>query len=227
MISLSGDGAEFSLPMSTKKYRAVLFDFDGVLGKTMEDNYKAWFSSFAPFGIRIQREEYFLMEGAPPKKVAEIFLKRNRLGLESVDDIVHSKEKHYLQNKSFSLYEGAEKLIENLKGCGLQLGLVTGASRERLMGTGVGQFLNKFDALVTGDQVVHGKPDPEPYLLGARKLKVKPSECIVIENAPLGIESAKKAGMYCIAICSTLGREHLGLADQIIISIDELRVLLN
>jgi len=209
-----------------KKYEAILFDFDGVLGKTMEDNYKAWAHSLAPYGIQFEREEYFLMEGAPPKKVAETFLKKNHLGLESVDDIVRIKEAHYLENRSFSLYEGVEKLVTSLKVNGLKLGLVTGAGRQRLMNTGITPFLNQFDVLVTGDQVVHGKPSPEPYLLGAQKLNVTPSQCLVVENAPLGIESAKKAGMHCVAICSTLGREHLRLADEILNTIGELPSLM-
>lgn len=209
-----------------KKYKAVLFDFDGVLGKTMEDNYKAWAHSLAPHGIQIGREEYFLMEGAPPKKVAETFLKINNLGLESVDDIVRLKEKHYLENRSFSLYDGAQELIKSLKVKGLHLGLVTGASRQRLMGTGINVFLNQFDVLITGDQVSNGKPSPEPYLLCAQKLSATPSECLVVENAPMGIESAKKSGMFCVAICSTLGKEHLGQADEILKTIGELSSLL-
>lgn len=209
-----------------KNYEVILFDFDGVLGKTMEDNYKAWAHSLAPYGIQVEREEYFLMEGAPPKKVAETFLKKNHLSLESVGDIVRLKEAHYLENRSFSLYEGVEELVTNLKINGLKLGLVTGAGRQRLMNTGITPFLNQFDVLVTGDQVVHGKPSPEPYLLGAQKLNVTPSQCLVVENAPLGIESAKKAGMYCVAICSTLGREHLRLADEILNTIGELPSLM-
>ena len=210
-----------------KKYEAILFDFDGVLGKTMEDNYKAWVHSLTPYGIQVEREEYFLMEGAPPKKVAEIFLKKNHLGLESVGDIVQIKEAHYLENRSFSLYKGVEELVTSLKVNGLKLGLVTGAGRQRLMNTGITPFLNQFDVLVTGDQVVHGKPSPEPYLLGAQKLNITPSHCLVVENAPLGIESAKKAGMYCVAICSTLGREHLRLADEILNTISELPSLMS
>jgi len=210
-----------------KKYEAILFDFDGVLGKTMEDNYKAWVHSLTPYGIQVEREEYFLMEGAPPKKVAEIFLKKNHLGLESVGDIVQIKEAHYLENRSFSLYKGVEELVTSLKVNGLKLGLVTGAGRQRLMNTGITPFLNQFDVLVTGDQVVHGKPSPEPYLLGAQKLNMTPSQCLVVENAPLGIESAKKAGMYCVAICSTLGREHLRLADEILNTISELPSLMS
>jgi beta-phosphoglucomutase len=218
------------LPMTQscllKKFEAILLDFDGVLGKTMEDNYKAWAHSLAPYGIQVEREEYFLMEGAPPKTVAETFLKKNHLGLESLDDIVRHKEKHYLENRSFSLYEGVQELVTYLKIHGLKLGLVTGASRQRLMSTGITSFLNQFDILVTGDQLAHGKPSPEPYLFAAQKLNVTPPLCLVVENAPLGIESAKNAGMHCVAICSTLGREHLGLADKIVDTIGELPSLL-
>ncbi|MDA8560514.1 HAD family phosphatase [Nitrospinae bacterium] len=204
------------------QYKAILFDFDGVLGKTMEDNYTAWAHSFLPYGVKIKREEYFLLEGAPPKKVAEIFLKKNHLGIESIGDIVRSKENYYIENRSFSLYDGAQELIENLKANGLQLALVTGASYKRLMGTDITSFLNQFDVLITGDQVSQGKPNPEPYLLGAQKLIVTTSECLVIENAPMGIKSAKEAGMYCVAICSTLGKEHLAQADAILDTIGEL-----
>ena len=207
------------------KYKAVLFDFDGVLGKTMEDNYKAWAHSLAPYGIVVEREEYFLMEGAPPKKVAEIFLKKKHLSLEPINDIVRIKEEYYLKNRSFALYEGVQELIGNLKTNGLQLALVTGASHRRLMGTNIASFLNQFDVLVTGDQVSQGKPSPEPYLLGAQKLGKKISECLVIENAPMGIKSAKDAGMYCVAICSTLGKEHLAQADIILNTIGELSSL--
>ena len=166
------------------------------------------------------------MEGAPPKTVAETFLKKNHLGLESFNDILRNKEKHYLDNRSFSFYEGVQELVTDLKIHGLKLGLVTGASRQRLINTGITPFLNKFDVLVTGDQLAHGKPSPEPYLLGAQKLNVTPPLCLVVENAPLGIESAKNAGMHCVAICSTLGREHLGLADKIVNTIGELPSLL-
>jgi beta-phosphoglucomutase len=166
------------------------------------------------------------MEGAPPKKVAEKFLKINNLDLEFVDDMVRFKEKHYLENRSFSLYDEAQELIESLKVKGLHLGLVAGASRQRLMGTGINAFLNQFDFLVTGDRVSNGKPSPEPYLLCAQKLSATPSECLVVENAPMGIESAKKAGIICVAICSTLGKEHLGLADEILNTISELSSLL-
>ena len=74
----------------------------------------------------------------------------------------------------------------------------------------------KFDIIVTGDDTKRGKPSSEPYIYAANKLKVNYSECLVFENAPLGIKSAKKAKMNCIAIASTVKKHHLKEADIII-----------
>ena len=60
------------------------------------------------------------------------------------------------------------------------------------------------------------KPNAEPYLTAAKKLLVRPSDCLAVENAPLGIKSVKRAGMYCAAISSTLDRKYLKKADNII-----------
>jgi beta-phosphoglucomutase len=63
--------------------------------------------------------------------------------------------------------------------------------------------------------VKRGKPHPEPYIKCAKLLGLKPSECVVIENAPFGIESAKKAGMFCIALTTSLPKAYLRKADII------------
>ena len=84
-------------------------------------------------------------------------------------------------------------------------------------------FLERFQAIVTGEDTTVGKPSPEPYLRGAEKLGVRPEACIVVENAPIGIESAKRAGAYCIALCTTVSREALRQADEIVDSFEALR----
>jgi beta-phosphoglucomutase len=72
-----------------------------------------------------------------------------------------------------------------------------------------------------------GKPHPEPYLKAAKALGVKPSECAVIENAPYGVASAKKAGMFCIAITSSLPKEYLKRADVVVDSLAEARIFID
>jgi beta-phosphoglucomutase len=71
-----------------------------------------------------------------------------------------------------------------------------------------------FEVVVTAGDVSIGKPDPEPYLLTAKKLGAKPHECLVIEDSENGVRSAKAAGMICIAISNTEKLDKLKLADK-------------
>jgi beta-phosphoglucomutase len=207
-------------------FRAVLFDFDGVIGNTMDDNFRAWRAAFAEQGIEMKKKEYFLMEGATTRAVAEFFLHQGHCDPSLAEQVVQSKERHYLEHHHFALYEGVEPLIATLKKNTFRLGVVSGANKKRLSALGIDPFLANFDVIVTGDETPRGKPDPEPFLLAARKLDVFPKDCVVVENAPYGIASAKKAGMYCVAVCSTLDAAHLNAADKIVKGIAEVAEIL-
>ena len=203
------------------KYKAVIFDFDGVIGKTMEDNYRAWAKAFNRHGVSIEREDYFLLEGMSGVAVAEHILSSNDMDSSLATAIAALKEQYYLEENSFEFYPAVLELIEALRDR-FKLGLVSGAGSMRLENTVSDEFLIKFETVVTGDSVKNSKPHPEPYLLAARRLEVEPPSCVAVENAPLGIESAKKAEMVCVAVCSTLPRKHLGQADFIVEDIDSL-----
>jgi beta-phosphoglucomutase len=104
-----------------------------------------------------------------------------------------------------SLVPGMLPLVYDLRGRGYRLALVTGSSRSVVDGVSESVDLRiLFEAMVTGDQVTHGKPDPEPYRIAAERLNLTPGECLVVENAPMGIRSAKAAGMACVALATTL-----------------------
>lgn len=209
-----------------RNYKAILFDFDGVLGMTMEDNARAWEYAFSRHNIRFDKNEYLLFEGLNTKKVVEHFagcIDKTRINIE---DIVKLKEEYYMKNNSFSLYDGAKALVGRLKKEGYLLGLVTGANYIRLSNTVNRGVICNFNVIITGDNVNNCKPHPEPYLNAANTLCMKPSDCVVIENAPLGIESAKAAGMYCIAVASTLEKNFLFKADSIVNKLSELEGIL-
>jgi HAD superfamily hydrolase (TIGR01509 family) len=108
---------------------------------------------------------------------------------------------------------GMVPLLHDLRGRGVRLGLVTGSAcrvvDESLAPSGVAAL---FDVLVTGDDVSHGKPDPEPYLIATARLGLPPEACLAIENAPLGIRSARAAGMACVALETTLPAAQLAEA---------------
>lgn len=198
------------------RFRAVFFDFDGVIGRTMDDNYRAWQYAFLEYGKNLNKHKYFLTEGMNTKKIASYFLGNVSKKKEKIRRVIELKERYYLENNKFSLYPGVKRIISKLKKNGYKLGLVSGGSFSRISATLKNRFLGYFDIIVTGDKIRNPKPHPEAYLKAARRLSIKPSECMVVENAPLGIASAKKAKMYCAAVSTTLDRKFLLTADMIV-----------
>jgi len=82
-----------------------------------------------------------------------------------------------------------------------------------------------FDTIVAAEDVSRGKPDPEGFLLAARSLGVPPERCLVIEDAPGGIEGARRAGMRSLAVTTTRPREDLSAADAVVDSLNDAAVL--
>jgi HAD superfamily hydrolase (TIGR01509 family) len=203
------------------KYEAVIFDFDGVIAKTMEDNYRAWKIAFNSLDVDIGRLEYFLLEGLNGKAVAETILKRRNRDISLADAISALKEKYYFNHHTFELYPGIYQLVDHIRNR-LKIGLVSGASSKRLKQTVPHEFLDKMEVVISGDAVRNSKPHQEPYLSAGKALSVNARNCLAVENAPLGIESAKEAGMDCVAVCTTLKRNHLEQADYVLRNIDSL-----
>ena len=209
-------GLERGKTVLMNKFKGILFDFDGVIGRTMEDNYTAWKNVLSQFGIELTKDEYFLLEGVNTIELAKLLLSKNGKDTNRAAEIVKAKEEYYLKNNNFSLYEGVEETIHTLKGNGYLLAIVSAANFSRLSNTLYPALLKEFNTVITGDKIDRGKPFPDPYLTAAKELGIEPSECLVVENAPIGIEAAKNAGMYCIAITSTLDKKYLSKADKII-----------
>jgi len=109
-----------------------------------------------------------------------------------------------------------------LQNKGYLLGLVTGTPKAEIEKILPDRIRGLFDCIIAGDQVKNGKPDPEPYLAAARGLNVAAECCLVVENAPLGIQSAQKAGMFCVALTTSLPKEYLKNADAIADRLDQI-----
>jgi len=106
-------------------------------------------------------------------------------------------------------------MIQNLKNNDTPMAVVTGGQRERVFSILDEYFSGVFKNAVTIDDVENGKPHPEPFIKGAEMLELDPKECIVVENAPLGITSAKRAGCLVITVKTTLTEKYLAEADFI------------
>jgi len=206
--------------------KGILFDYDGTLADTMEGHYLAWKAAVGEYGITISAEDYYPLEGIGMHEIAREFTKGLSLTETAVGEIVRNKKKYFVERQSQALtafYPGVESLVSELKVCNVPMAIVTAGHLDQLQQSVPRSFLQHFNALVTGDMFTHGKPDPEPYLRGAETLGLSPRECVAVENAPLGVESAKQAHIYCIAICSTVKKDSLRQADEVLESFLQLK----
>jgi beta-phosphoglucomutase len=201
--------------------KAVIFDYDG----TLMDNMHIHFESFQKaLGGRkkIKERDLFLLEGGKVFPITSRLVKDLNLNEYEIRNIISRKHEIYEKAvNGLKMRPDALELIKKLRKLGYGIGLATGSPREIVEISIPPEELALFGHLTTSDETRKPKPDPEPYLKCAAGLGVRPEECVAIENSPLGVESAKGAGMICIALTSTLGKDELERADFIIDGLDE------
>jgi len=204
--------------------RGVLFDLDGVIADTPRYHFLAWKHMFEQVGGTISEQTVLLNEGRKSRDILPILMRESGIHIpeERQDRFIEEKRAFYRTIARVSCFHEALKVIRILKRRGFKVALVTGSALRNMQHALTPEQQSLFDLILTGDEVNQAKPYPESYLIAAQRLELKPGECVVVENAPLGIEAAKTAGMYCIAIETTLEREHLRSADCILKSIGEL-----
>lgn len=194
----------------------ILFDFDGVVVDSMHQHYDAWSNAFKEKDITFNKEEFFQLEGQGLNKIVKMLGEPHGLVKQDMLDIVEAKARYYYKSVQIRFYDYFMDMLNKLKNRSVPMGVVTGGNRTRVENTIESYLKGYFDALVTIDDVSNGKPHPEPFIRGAEKLQLNPEECIVIENAPLGIKSAKAAGTTVIAVKTTLTDKYLSEADYIL-----------
>lgn len=209
--------------------QAVLFDFDGVIAPPTV-NLVAWKSALESlFGVKMQDSDWYRHEGRSPEFIAQALIEQYSLEGKTAKEISEAKAKianDLIEKISVEPYFFVKEILSFLKNKNIKIAVVTGSTRQRLQAS-IPELFPLFDVTVTVDDQIEGrkireKPDPEPFLIAAQKLSLLPSDCWVIENAPLGIESAKKAGCYCLAITTTMDSKKLAGADEVLESHKEL-----
>lgn len=207
--------------------KGVIFDMDGVLTDNKEQDFTAWKRVFADFGLDLNFERYKSFTGMKGEAIVLKYIKPEA-GEEEATMLTRRKEEYFIEEIKKTKIEpmkGVVRFLNNLKENNIKMGIGTAAMEFKayaiLEELGIKDF---FEILVSAEKVKKGKPDPETYLKVAEYLNLKPEECIVIEDAPNGIEAAKNGGIKCIAITSTHKKSELQQADKIIDSFDELKV---
>ena len=187
------------------RLRAVLFDMDGVLFDSMPYHADAWAKVMNRHGLRFSREEAFLHEGRTGAATINIAYNRqygHDAPPELIEQIYAEKSALFAARPEPGRMPGAPELLRKIQAQGLVPVLVTGSGQRSLLERLAHHYPGVFapERMVTAFDVKHGKPDPEPYLMGLQKAGVQAHEAVVVENAPIGVQAGHAAGIFTIAV---------------------------
>jgi beta-phosphoglucomutase len=201
----------------------VLWDLDGTLVDSAGHHWIAWRDTLAAEGRPVQ-----------PGDFANTFGKRNDeilrelfgpgIAVDWIERVAEAKEQTYrrlLRERGLEALPGAFDWLGRLRASGWKQALASSAPRPNIDAVFEALALERFlDAVVSADEVGRGKPDPALFLEAARRLGLAPGQCIVVEDAPAGLEAARRAGMRSIGVLSD---HHPTLeADVVVPSLDAL-----
>jgi len=208
----------------------VIFDMDGVVVDGMPYHIKSWKEALSAIDMHVSDLEIYLMEGMTGRETMETFAKKSNISIsdKTADKIIKLKRKIFNDIFTVTLIKGIKDLLLELNDRQYNLALVTGTHLDVVKKVLQAGLENIFEVIVTGEMVNRGKPNPEPYLKAVDELKVTKEDCVVVENAPAGITSAKSAGLTCIAVQTSLSEEYLQDADKVFKDIESVsKYLLN
>ncbi|MEE9514616.1 MAG: HAD family phosphatase [Candidatus Brocadiales bacterium] len=205
--------------------RAVMLDMDGVVIDGMPYHQRAWKEAFATVAMEVTDTDIYLKEGMDQLETVVELCGGKGVSMSDEDMRKVIDLKNRILNSIFKvrLIPNIKEFLSRLKHLGLKLALVTGTNEDV-----VDRILREekalkdyFDVVVTAVTASHKKPDPEPYLKGVELLGIDKEHCLVIENSPAGITSAKRAGLVCLALTTSLPGKYLSEADGVFPGLEE------
>lgn len=181
-------------------FKAYLFDCDGTVADSMPIHYIAWSKALREWNCEFSEQCFYKWGGMPIRQIIDRLAKEQGLDL-PVDQIAHRKEALYYEH--LPTLRAIPEVLEHIeRNHGrIPFAVVSGSTREsvsaslRAMG-----LLEKFDTLVCAEDYEKSKPDPEPFLTAARRLRVPPESCLVFEDTQMGIDAAAAAHMAWVRV---------------------------
>lgn len=206
--------------MIQKKYKAAIFDLDGVLADTARFHYLAWKDLADKLGIVFTPEDGEHIKGVARMEALDVVLRaggrQDRYTYEEKEHMAEEKNALYVSYitklDQSALLPGALESLRELRRRGIKIALGSASKNARIILEATG-ILSLFDAISDGTRVRKAKPDPEVFLLAARDLSLRAEDCVVFEDAFSGIEAAHNGGMYAVGVGT---RENLPNADAVI-----------
>jgi HAD superfamily hydrolase (TIGR01509 family) len=217
-----------------RRFAAVILDFDETIIDLEPQHTGAHSALCEELGANYLELPETMRKSSGMRIIDDIRQMRAHFGWrQSEDELFGRRQKHFdelCERAPLALMPGVEETVKALHERGYTLAITSSA-----VGSSIEKILNRlrlracFDLIVDGSEVVHGKPDPEAYLLTARKLGVRPEECVVIEDSHVGVLAAKRAGMFCVAVPNPNAQtpQDVSAADVILPRIDAVLILLD
>jgi len=193
-------------------FKGIIFDMDGVLLDSEEQICEAAIRFFAERGVTVKAEDFVpfvgrgenrYLGGVAEKYGVELDLEPDKLRLYAIyDEIVSGK---------IEPLPGVHEFIHQCKKLGIKTAVATSADRAKMVINlrEINLTADAFDATVNGSEVEHKKPAPDLFLTAAERIGVPASECLVIEDAPSGIQAGLAAGAKCLGITTSFDAENL------------------
>lgn len=185
--------------------KAVFFDQDGVLYNSMPYHAESWAWAMTKHGLPYTAMECYRNEGRTSTGVIQEHHQQmygKDASPELIEAIYKDKTEHFTQMTGGfpGIIPNVDKVLYFLRSQGVQCWVVTGSGQRNLINALNKTFDNVFTGIISSFDVTKGKPDPEPYLKAWERSGFKKEECMVVENAPLGVRAAKAAGLYTFAV---------------------------
>ena len=209
--------------------KGIIFDMDGTLADTIPTHYQIWKQIGKEFNFPMNKNIFDSVNGMKTLNMAKKLVDKYHLKI-SPKTITTKKTEIALEKikrEGINLFPKTLDVLKKLKQAGFKIALGTSSNREQMELT-MKPYLKKikFDTIITAEEIKHAKPAPDIFLKCAKEMNLNPQECIVVEDAVLGIEASKNANMKVIAITNTTKRDKLQGADKIISKIEEINTKL-
>lgn len=188
--------------------KGLIFDCDGTLADTMPIHIAAWYDSFAAYGVTCPEDFIQSVAGMPAENIVAVFNQRFH---HHIDALAFAAEKNRRARERLSESAPIDPVVDIVRRCRgvLPMAVASGGTRDNVLLTlEVLGLADYFETIVTADDPVKPKPNPEIFFEAARRMRVDPSHCQVFEDGEAGLEGARMAGMVATDIRPFVGRRN-------------------